>query len=66
MESEAVRMIPEVEEACSTIVSAAMQLVYTVRSPMSSITSVILQVSFVFQGLRRILTPVCCVSMLCK
>ncbi|KIP10225.1 hypothetical protein PHLGIDRAFT_266342 [Phlebiopsis gigantea 11061_1 CR5-6] len=38
MESEGPRMIPEVDEACSLIVSAAMQLIYSVRSPILNIT----------------------------
>lgn len=39
MESEGVRMLPEVDKECSLIVSAATQLVYATRSPMQSIVA---------------------------
>lgn len=46
MESEGVRRVPEIERACSMIVAAATQLVYSARSPMASISTVVLQVIF--------------------
>ena len=44
MESEAARMLPDVDKACSLIISAASQLIYSVRSPMLSIVAVATQV----------------------
>jgi hypothetical protein len=44
MESEAVRMLPNVEKSCSLIVSAATQLVFAARSPMLSVLVVGMQV----------------------
>ncbi|KIP10249.1 hypothetical protein PHLGIDRAFT_85462 [Phlebiopsis gigantea 11061_1 CR5-6] len=43
MESEAARMLPEVEKACALIVSATSQLAFAVRSPLQSIVTVALQ-----------------------
>ena len=37
MESEAARMIPDVDEACRYIVAAAYQLISSVRSPLRTI-----------------------------
>jgi hypothetical protein len=44
IESEAALTIPEVEKACTLIVSAANQLVYTARSPMQSVIAAAMQV----------------------
>jgi hypothetical protein len=44
LESEAACKIPEVEKACSLIVSAANQLVFTARSPMHSVVATAMQV----------------------
>ena len=44
-ESEAVRMIPTISQACSSIVSAANQLVSSVRSPTQSAVITSMQVS---------------------
>ena len=48
MESEAARMLPEVEKACALIVSATAQLAFAVRSPLQSIVTVALQVRAYF------------------
>ena len=44
MESEAPRMLPGVDQACALIISAAGQLISSVRSPMHSVTDTALQV----------------------
>ena len=44
-ESEGPRMIPAVDRACTLIVSAAYQLIFTARSPMLSMISISMQVS---------------------
>ena len=44
LESEGPRMLPEVDRACSMIVSAATQLTFTARSPMLSVLTVSMQV----------------------
>ena len=46
MESEAARMLPEVEGACALIVAATAQLAFAVRSPLQSVITVALQVCF--------------------
>lgn len=57
-ESEAARMIPQVDQACSIIVSAAMQLAYSVQSPMTTISSLPFQVTHVKSGSMRLLIHV--------
>lgn len=47
MESEAARMLPEVDAACALIVSATAQLAFAARSPLQSIVTVALQVSLI-------------------
>ena len=44
IESEAARMLPNVDRACSRIVSAAAQLIFSARSPMLSVMTVAMQV----------------------
>ena len=46
LESEGPRMLPEVDRSCALIVSAAMQLIFAVRSPMQSVLAVAMQVRF--------------------
>ena len=43
-ESEAIRNLPEIEQACSHIISAANQLIFAVRSPYQSVIAVSMQV----------------------
>lgn len=44
LESEKVRALPEVEKACSLAISAATQLVFSLRSPMASVVTTGIQV----------------------
>lgn len=54
VESEGVRQLPEVKQACSLIVSAATQLVSAVRSPGDTIMSLTLSVRII-----RLLCNIC-------
>ena len=55
MESEAARMVPDVDVACQYIVAAAYQLIASVRSPMRTI-----QVVATYVGIRYFLATTVC------
>ena len=53
MQEEAARMIPDVDKACALIVSAAYQLISSVRSPMATVIAIATQVNLFVTFVHR-------------